>query len=209
MLPITATATPASTVRISDALNILKHLAQLQPLTAEQVEKYDFFGDGRVTINNALEVLKYLAKQPSRLKIITPVWEEMFIQYLLSKRAPIIPSHVNEAFLEYMRTEMYTAYVKTYSNGFAFFCVTDYYWLLLNRYTTSVIAGNIFYHGFAQLFFYEFETSNFLEISSVNENEILSVLSAEELTDLSERHTETFFMHSHSSRERRMFADDN
>jgi hypothetical protein len=50
------------TFRINDALAILKHLALLEPLTPEQVEMYDFYDTGNITIHNALEILKYLAK---------------------------------------------------------------------------------------------------------------------------------------------------
>ena len=47
--------------KIMDALNILKHIAKMQELTPEQVELYDFFGNGEIKIVNALEILKYIA----------------------------------------------------------------------------------------------------------------------------------------------------
>jgi hypothetical protein len=53
------------TFTIASALDILKHLAKLDTLTAEQAKMYDFYGTGTPTINDALEILKHLAKLPS------------------------------------------------------------------------------------------------------------------------------------------------
>jgi hypothetical protein len=50
---------------IHDSLNILKDLAKLKPLSELQLVKYDFNDSGNITINNALEILKYLARLPS------------------------------------------------------------------------------------------------------------------------------------------------
>jgi hypothetical protein len=50
---------------ITDTLLILKHLSRLEPLTPEQVALYDFYGTGNITIHNALEILKYLARLDS------------------------------------------------------------------------------------------------------------------------------------------------
>jgi hypothetical protein len=64
---VTTTPDPPDTYvyTINDALNILKHLAKLDLLTAVQVTRYDFFNNGSITINNALEILKHLAKLES------------------------------------------------------------------------------------------------------------------------------------------------
>jgi uncharacterized protein YkwD len=60
------TLTASANVRnldINDALNILKHLAKLQPLTTQQTQLYNVDRSSQgVTINDALEILKYLAK---------------------------------------------------------------------------------------------------------------------------------------------------
>jgi hypothetical protein len=180
MLPITATATPASTVRISDALNILKHLAQLQPLTAEQIEKYDFFGDGRVTINSALEVLKYLARQPNRVNVL---WlERAFFEYLsVGNRWNY--ERLKER-VENNDMAMVTMYVKTYTNGVAFFARDLFVYpsddiLYLDGYPFALWSVP------AVLFFYVFETSTFILFGPHTEKELLKVLSSEELRDLS------------------------
>jgi hypothetical protein len=55
-------STTDDSLTINDALNILKHLAKLEPLTNEQVLLYDFRNDGNISIDNALIVLKGLAK---------------------------------------------------------------------------------------------------------------------------------------------------
>ncbi|MCL2071259.1 MAG: serpin family protein [Oscillospiraceae bacterium] len=45
---------------IFDVLNILKNIVGIEALVAEQIELYDFFGDGDITIFNALEILKMI-----------------------------------------------------------------------------------------------------------------------------------------------------
>jgi hypothetical protein len=55
---------------ILDALNILRDLAKIQPLTDAQIEKYDFFGNGNISIINVLEILKFLAKMDSMIVTI-------------------------------------------------------------------------------------------------------------------------------------------
>jgi hypothetical protein len=47
---------------ITDALAILKHLSKIEPLCYGRVLLYDFYDTGNITIYNALEILKYLAK---------------------------------------------------------------------------------------------------------------------------------------------------
>ncbi|MCL1866937.1 MAG: CAP domain-containing protein [Oscillospiraceae bacterium] len=47
---------------INDALNILKHLAKVEPLTDRQKSMYNINGNPEVGINDALEILRYLAK---------------------------------------------------------------------------------------------------------------------------------------------------
>jgi uncharacterized protein YkwD len=59
---LTAATATTNTPDINDALNILKHLAKLEMLSAAQQQTYDYDGNGAITINDALEVLKYLAK---------------------------------------------------------------------------------------------------------------------------------------------------
>jgi hypothetical protein len=53
--------------KIDDVLTVLKHLAKIQALSEEQFMLYDFFENGRITINNALEILKHLAGISSKL----------------------------------------------------------------------------------------------------------------------------------------------
>ncbi|MCL2071146.1 MAG: CAP domain-containing protein [Oscillospiraceae bacterium] len=45
---------------IFDVLNILKHIVEIEPLSSENRQLYDFYGDGNIDIFNALEVLKWL-----------------------------------------------------------------------------------------------------------------------------------------------------
>jgi hypothetical protein len=47
---------------INDALAILKHLSKIEPLCYGRVLLYDFYDTGNITIHNALEILKYLAR---------------------------------------------------------------------------------------------------------------------------------------------------
>jgi len=48
-----------------DALEILKYLANMQTLTLEQTEQYDFFNNGEIKILNALEIMKKFAGMDS------------------------------------------------------------------------------------------------------------------------------------------------
>jgi hypothetical protein len=49
------------TYTTADALNILRHVAGITALTAEQIKLYDFDGNGNITTANALHVLKVIA----------------------------------------------------------------------------------------------------------------------------------------------------
>jgi hypothetical protein len=46
---------------VGDALTVLKHLAGIQELTDHQIELYDFFDTGELTIDNVLAILKDIA----------------------------------------------------------------------------------------------------------------------------------------------------
>jgi uncharacterized protein YkwD len=58
---------PQNKFDISDALNILLHLAGMVPLSAEQMILYDVDGDPGITINDALEILMYLAGMDNKI----------------------------------------------------------------------------------------------------------------------------------------------
>jgi hypothetical protein len=70
-VPVSAGSSNAFT--IDDALNILKDLAGLQELTAEQKNLYDINKSGDVTIEDALEILKFLAGLESLVTFETAV----------------------------------------------------------------------------------------------------------------------------------------
>jgi len=57
---------------IHDALNILKHLTGIQPLTAAQMITYDVDGTPGVDIYDALEILRYLAGLPNKIGVFVP-----------------------------------------------------------------------------------------------------------------------------------------
>ena len=52
---------PSHKFTMNDVLTILKHLANVERLTTEQIELYDFYGNGKITMSNVLELLKHLA----------------------------------------------------------------------------------------------------------------------------------------------------
>jgi hypothetical protein len=64
ILSLTVT-TAAQNYSIDTALTILKHLAALEIIEPDQQAQYDFDGDGIITINDTLEVLKLLAGLPN------------------------------------------------------------------------------------------------------------------------------------------------
>jgi hypothetical protein len=77
------------------------------------------------------------------------------------------------------------SYVKTYSNGFAFFAVSGGF---CGRNTERAEVGNhSFFWGSPTLFFYVFETSAFFRLTPQNRIQLFEVLSDEELADLSQR----------------------
>jgi hypothetical protein len=47
---------------VYDALTVLKHLAQIEILSGDDLVKYDFDGDGIITIRDALFVLRSIAR---------------------------------------------------------------------------------------------------------------------------------------------------
>ena len=51
--------------KVGNALDILKHVVGIQELTEEQIELYDYKGDGIIGTSHALEVLKWLVWMPS------------------------------------------------------------------------------------------------------------------------------------------------
>jgi hypothetical protein len=61
------------TYTINDALNILKHLAELEMLTDEQKEIYDLDETPGIAIGDALEILKHLARLPNLIDNTTAV----------------------------------------------------------------------------------------------------------------------------------------
>jgi predicted chitinase len=63
VVPSTPTVTVASASHefdVFDALNILKYIVGMEPLTPEQRILYNFFGNDKIDIFNALEILKYI-----------------------------------------------------------------------------------------------------------------------------------------------------
>jgi hypothetical protein len=72
VLSLTVT-TAAQGYSIDTALTILKHLAGLEIIQPAQQAQYDFDGDGSITINDTLEVLKLLAGLPNLINNV-PCW---------------------------------------------------------------------------------------------------------------------------------------
>jgi uncharacterized secreted protein with C-terminal beta-propeller domain len=80
----------APPVEIGHAIDVLKHLAGLHVLSAEQIEYLDFDGDGEITINDAIGFLKVLAGLITIEEIIemAPELEEILL--------PFIETEINE-----------------------------------------------------------------------------------------------------------------
>ncbi|MCL1832175.1 MAG: hypothetical protein FWG45_04590 [Oscillospiraceae bacterium] len=53
------------TYTMTDALAILRQLVGLSELSAEQIQRFDFWGDGNIKMANALQILRSLVKLPT------------------------------------------------------------------------------------------------------------------------------------------------
>jgi hypothetical protein len=173
MLPVLILPTQADSPvpTLDDAIDILKHVAGLHALPAERVWQLDFDGTGGVTTDNAITIMKGavgLAEMP-----FLRCYDEWKIKHLNYLSEYGIPSNA----------DVQTAYVKGYSNGFAFFQLN---WSPIGlENTVAEIGGYSFMRGRPTLFFYVFDTSDFLQIAPHNEENLLAFLSLEEICDLS------------------------
>jgi uncharacterized protein YkwD len=73
MLTTAAGARPAPRFTADDALNILKYIVGLAPLTEVQRLRYDVDGVPGITVDDALEILKYVVGLPNRIDRTTVV----------------------------------------------------------------------------------------------------------------------------------------
>jgi SagB-type dehydrogenase family enzyme len=126
VIALTLSACGAVQPTADDAVDILKHIVELEVLSAEQIAALDFDGDGALTPNDAIEVLKFVAGLPNVISGIPPEYTEEHTEDTGERFALSPPAHSGSMSVEQALAErrsaqlsqiLWAAYGITSANG--------------------------------------------------------------------------------------------